>query len=367
MATHFHTLTIAAVQKETPECISVVFQVPEALREAYSFKQGQNITLKTIVNGEEIRRSYSICSSPFDNELRVAIKAMESGRFSTWANSQLKKGDIVEVLPPTGRFFTELDPAHKKHYLAFAAGSGITPILSIIKTTLAIEPHSRFTLIYGNRNRASIIFKEQLEALKNRYMDRFTLHHILSREKTDAPVNHGRIDAEKCQQLEKLVHFTQMDEIFVCGPESMIFSVKEWLEARGIDKKKIHFELFTTPVTGSQARQLAEVTGHPKEGTAQPGEKKSSRVTVKLDGIAFDFDLGYDGQPILDAALQQGADLPFACKGGVCATCRAKLVEGEVEMDINYALEPEEMEQGFILTCQSHPRTDKVVVDFDAR
>ncbi|NII24274.1 phenylacetate-CoA oxygenase/reductase subunit PaaK [Pseudoflavitalea sp. X16] len=363
MATHFHTLTVATVQKETPECISVVFQVPEALQELYNFKQGQNITLKTILNGEELRRSYSICSSPFDKELRVAIKSVETGRFSSWANNQLKKGDLVEVLPPTGRFFTELHPAHKKHYLAFAAGSGITPILSIIKTTLATEPQSRFTLIYGNRNRASIIFKEQLEALKNRYMERFTLHHILSREKTDAPLNHGRIDPEKCRQLEKLINFAQMDEIFLCGPETMIFSVKNWLEEKGMEKKKIHFELFTTPATGSQQPDFKPQAADLKPQTAG----KKSRVTVKLDGIAFDFDLGFDGQPILDAALQQGADLPFACKGGVCATCRAKLVEGQVEMDINYALEPEEMEQGFILTCQSHPRTDKVVVDFDAR
>jgi ring-1,2-phenylacetyl-CoA epoxidase subunit PaaE len=363
LATHFHTLTIAAVQKETPECISVLFQVPEALRETYNFKQGQNITLKTILDGEEVRRSYSICSSPYDNELKVAIKAVEAGKFSSWANLQLKKGDAVDVLPPTGRFFTELNPAHTKHYLAFAAGSGITPVLSIIKATLAIEPNSRFTLIYGNRNRASIIFKEQLEGLKNRYINRFTLHHILSREKTDAAVNHGRIDAEKCQQLEMLVHFSKMDEIFICGPESMIFSVKEWLEAKGIDKKKIHFELFTTPTSGS--KQVA--TSDQQEKAGKTNKKKTSRITVKLDGIAFDFDLAYDGQPILDAALQQGADLPFACKGGVCATCRAKLTEGEVEMDINYALEPEEIEQRFILTCQSHPRTDKVVVDFDAR
>lgn len=363
MATHFHKLTIAAVQKETPECISIVFQVPEALQQAYQFKQGQNITLKTLLNGEEIRRSYSICSSPFDNELRVAIKAVEAGRFSSWANNQLKKGDTVEVLPPSGRFFTELVPVHKKQYLAFAAGSGITPILSIIKATLAAEPQSRFTLVYGNRNRASIIFKEQLEALKNRYMDRFTLHHILSREKTDATVNHGRIDKEKCIQLQKLINMTGMDEVFICGPESMIFSVKEWLEEKGLDKKKIHFELFTTPLTGNQQ----QASGQLQEKTTQTGRQKMSQVTVKLDGIAFDFDLKYDGQAILDAALQQGADLPFACKGGVCATCRAKLVEGQVEMDINYALEPEEIEQGFILTCQSHPRTEKVIVDFDAR
>lgn len=362
MATHFHTLTIAAVQKETPECISVLFDIPEHLRETYQFKQGQNITLRAVIDGQEVRRSYSICGSPVDSELRVAIKAVEAGQFSGWANRQLKKGDTVEVLPPTGRFFTELSPAHHKHYLAVAAGSGITPILSIIKATLAIEPQSRFTLVYGNRNRAAIIFREQLEALKNRYMDRFALHHILSREKTDAAINHGRIDAAKCDQLQPLINLTGMDEIFICGPEPMIFSVKDWLEAKGIDRKKIHFELFSTP---GEARHAGAT--HEKATGPEPSTAKTSQVTVKVDGIAFDFDLKYDGPAILDAALYQGADLPFACKGGVCATCRAKLVSGEVEMDINYALEPEEIAQGFILTCQSHPRTDKVVVDFDVR
>ncbi len=361
MATHFHKLTIRDIRKETAECISVVFDIPEELQEVYRFRHGQNITLKSIVNGEELRRSYSICSSPDDHELRVAIKKMADGRFSSWANDTLKKGDIVEVLPPTGKFYTELDPAQSKSYLAFAAGSGITPILSIIKTTLLTEPHSQFTLVYGNRNRSSIIFKEQLEALKNRYMNRFALYHILSREKTDAAINHGRIDQQKCVELsKKLIDLQQVDEIFVCGPEEMIFAVKDWLEQQGIEKKKVHFELFTTPgqKTGSGPSSTTAKTEH---------AGKTSRITVKLDGIAFDFDLPFNGEPILDAALQQGADLPFACKGGVCATCRAKLVEGRVDMDTNYALEPDELEKGFILTCQSHPRSDKVIVDFDAR
>lgn len=314
-----------------------------------------------LINGEELRRSYSICSSPDDNELRIAIKKMSDGRFSSWANSSLQKGDSLEVLPPTGKFYTELDPAHKKNYLAFAAGSGITPILSIIKTTLATEHGSTFTLVYGNRNRGSIIFKEQLEAIKNRYMNRFAVHHILSREKTDAAINHGRITMEKCQQLgEKLIDIHQVDDIFVCGPEEMIFAVKDWLEANHVDKKKIHFELFTTPgqKTAVSPAQLA---------IKKELEGKTSRITVKLDGIAFDFNLPFDGDSILDAALKQGADLPFACKGGVCATCRAKLMEGSVDMDTNYALEPDEIEKGFVLTCQSHPRSEKVVVDFDAR
>lgn len=361
MATHFHTLTIAAVQKETPECISVLFEVPEHLRDTYQFKQGQNITVKAMIDGEEVRRSYSICGNPVDGELRVAIKAVDAGRFSPWANKQWKKGDTVDVLPPSGRFFTELSPAHHKQYLAIAAGSGITPILSIIKATLAIEPHSTFTLVYGNRNRASIIFREQLEGLKNRYMDRFALHHILSREKTDSVINHGRIDAAKCDQLQKLINLTGMDEVFICGPEAMIFSVKDWFETRGVDKKKVHFELFTTPGDARQTGSAATRTA----ATAATG--KTSRVTVKLDGIAIDFNLPYEAASILDAAMYEGADLPYACKGGVCATCRAKLVTGEVEMDNNYALEPEEIEQGFVLTCQSHPRSPEVVIDFDVR
>lgn len=360
MATHFHSLKIADIRKETPECISVVFDIPESLKESYQFRHGQNITLKTIVNGEELRRSYSICSSPGDKELRIAIKQMQDGRFSTWANATLKKGDILEVLPPTGKFYTELDPANKKHYLAFAAGSGITPILSIIKTTLAIEPESIFTLVYGNRNRGSIIFKEQLEALKNVFMSRFVVHHVLSREKTDADINFGRINAAKCKQLsQKLIDIRAIDDFFICGPEEMIFEVKDWLDAEGIDKKKVHFELFTTPGKKQSSQKSVE------EKAANAG--KMSKVTVKVDGIAFDFDLAYDGDALLDAALKQGADLPFACKGGVCATCRAKVVEGAVSMDNNYALEPDELEGGFVLTCQSHPRSEKVVVDFDAR
>lgn len=360
MATHFHSLTIADIRKETPECISVVFDIPESLKESYQFRHGQNITLKTIVNGEELRRSYSICSSPGDKELRIAIKQMQDGRFSTWANATLKKGDILEVLPPTGKFYTELDPANKKHYLAFAAGSGITPILSIIKTTLAIESESIFTLVYGNRNRGSIIFKEQLEALKNVFMSRFVVHHVLSREKTDADINYGRINAAKCKQLsQKLIDIRAIDDFFICGPEEMIFEVKDWLDAEGIDKKKVHFELFTTPGQKQSSQKSVE------EKAANAG--KMSKVTVKVDGVAFDFDLAYDGDALLDAALKQGADLPFACKGGVCATCRAKMVEGAVSMDNNYALEPDELEGGFVLTCQSHPRSEKVVVDFDAR
>jgi ring-1,2-phenylacetyl-CoA epoxidase subunit PaaE len=271
----------------------------------------------------------------------------------------LQKDQLLDVMPPLGKFFTPLDPVQKKNYVAFVAGSGITPVLSLIKTTLQTELQSSFTLVYGNRNRHSIIFKEELEALKNLYMERFRVIYILSREKTDAPINFGRLDAEKCAVLcSKTIDPATTDEFFICGPEEMIFSVKEQLLHLGVDEKKIHFELFTTPGNHQSAVVYRE---------AAVKTEMKSKITVKLDGISFDFDLGFEGDAILDAALKQGADLPYACKGGVCCTCRAKLIEGEVDMDINYGLEPEEIEQGFILTCQSHPRTEKVVVDFDNR
>ncbi|WP_205512975.1 1,2-phenylacetyl-CoA epoxidase subunit PaaE [Longitalea arenae] len=362
MATHFHPLTIADIRKETPDCVSIAFEVPDDLKATYRFKQGQNLTLRTVINNEEVRRSYSICSCPADNELRVAIKKAPYGKFSVWANNMLKKGDVLEVMPPTGTFFTELDPAHNKKYLAFAAGSGITPLISIIKTTLLTEPGSSFTLVYGNQNRNSIIFKEQLEALKNKFIRRLAVHFLLSREQTDAAIYSGRIDAEKLDQLsEKLINVQGMDEIFVCGPEQMIFTAMNWLQGHGIEKKKIHYELFTTPGEKAEVRTKKPELRKEEEGTPE------SKVTVKLDGIAFDFKLPYDGETILEAALQQGADLPFSCKGGVCSTCKAKLMEGKVDMDTNYALEQEEVDAGYILTCQSHPRTEKVVIDFDIK
>ncbi|MFT3826478.1 MAG: phenylacetate-CoA oxygenase/reductase subunit PaaK [Chitinophagaceae bacterium] len=360
MATHFHRLTITDIRKETPDCISIAFDIPDALKQEYAFTQGQNITLKTIMGGEELRRSYSICSSPLDNELRVAVKKTTMGRFSTWANEQLKKGDVIDVLPPTGKFYTTLQPTQQKSYLAFAAGSGITPVISIIKTTLATEPQSSFTLVYGNRNRSSIIFKEQLEALKNQYTSRLAVHHILSREQTDTPINYGRIDADKCFQLDnKLIQVDKADEIFICGPEEMIFSVKDWLEQKGIDRKKVHFELFTTPGQKAEAVNL--------QVAANKSSDKTSQVSIKLDGVTFDLQIPFNGATILDAALEEGADLPFACKGGVCSTCKARLLEGKVEMDSNYALEDDEVAAGFILTCQSHPRSERIIVDFDVK
>jgi ring-1,2-phenylacetyl-CoA epoxidase subunit PaaE len=357
---HFYLLPVKKIQKETDDCISITFNVPEELKETFRFVQGQNLTIRKQLNGQEIRRNYSICSGVYDNELRVAVKKVDGGLFSTYALENLQAGDILEVMPPSGKFYTPLLPQQQKTYVAFAAGSGITPVLSIIKTTLQTEPRSSFTLVYGNRSKNSIIFKEELEALKDKYMDRFIIHHILSKEKTDAPINSGRIDIAKCEVLfDKLIDIYQTDEFFLCGPEGLIFCVKSFLEEKGISQNHIHFELFTVP--GEKK---------PTAGSSHFTEKETaakSKVSVKMDGILFDFDLAYNTDSILDAALAQGADLPYACKGGVCTTCKARLLEGKVTMDVNWGLEPDELEKGFILTCQSHPETPKVVVDFDSK
>ncbi|CAN5518848.1 phenylacetate-CoA oxygenase/reductase subunit PaaK [soil metagenome] len=359
MSVHFEKVRVKKINRETLDCVSVTFDIPETLSERFAYKHGQHISMRTFINGEEVRRSYSLCSSPLDNEWKVAVKKVDGGVFSSFANDGLQVGDEIELMPPMGHFFCELDAAHKKSYVAFAAGSGITPVLSIIKTVLSTEPHSNFTLVYGNRNRASIIFKEELEALKNKYMKRLSIIYTLSREKTDAAINHGRIDMAKCETLFTKAVDINADEFFLCGPEEMIFAVKDFLEVKAVDKKKIHFELFTT--AGSQKSKT-------KSEKTDTDSNAKSHVTVKLDGIAFDFDMSFNSEDsVLDAATKKGADLPYSCKGGVCCTCKAKLLEGEVTMDVHWGLEPEEVEEGFILTCQSHPVTEKVVIDFDIK
>ncbi len=357
MAIHFHKLNIKDIRRETSDCVSISFDIPRELKADFLFKQGQNITIKSIINKEEIRRSYSICSSPLDKELRVAVKEVSDGAFSSFANHELKETDVLDVLPPTGTFFTEVNITNKKNYVFFAAGSGITPVISIIKTILLSEPGSNVTLVYGNKNVSSIIFKEELEALKDKHMQRIRIYYVLSRERTDAEINYGRIDAEKCKRLSALIDYNAADEFFICGPEEMIFTVKRFLESNKIESNKIHFELFTTPV-----RKNISI-----DTDAKIKKAEGSDITIKSDGRSFNFNLDYESNTILDAALAQGADLPFACKGGVCTTCKAKLVEGKVEMEVNYGLEPDEVIAGFILTCQSHPRSKKVVVDFDSK
>lgn len=357
MTPKFHTLTVRDVRRETADCVSIAFDVPEALRENYAFIPGQYLTLKTDLDGEEVRRSYSICAGPADHELRVAVKKVEGGRFSTFANEVLEVGDQLDVMTPMGNFHTDLDPSHRKQYVAFAAGSGITPIMSIMKSVLTQEPDSQFVLFYGNRGTDSVIFLEAIEGLKNEYLGRLRVHHVLSREVSDSELLSGRITKDKCNAFfNVLLDVHDVDEFFICGPQEMNEDIRDLLLERGIDRKKIHLELFTT-------------------GIADRGKKKQvkkdapdieAQIQITLDGNTFEFPLHAGGDTILDAALKAGADLPFACKGGVCSTCRAKLESGEVDMDINYALEPDEVEAGYILTCQSHPKTERVAVNFDA-
>jgi ring-1,2-phenylacetyl-CoA epoxidase subunit PaaE len=378
---HFIALTIEDVRRETADCVSIAFAIPAELKQLFAYRQGQNITVRTVLGGAEVRRSYSICSSPLDDELRIAVKQVPGGLFSTYVNEQVQPGQVLEVLPPSGKFYTELKPENRKRYLAFVAGSGITPVLGLIKTTLAVEPDSKFTLVYGNRYRPDIIFREELEALKNRYMSRLSLHHILSREQMEIPLQQGRIDVLKCEALcSKLIDLGSTDEIYICGPGEMIFSIKEWLEGQGVERKKIHFELFHPVQKGGDRPEGDGGQGAGKGADADKGQgldsgrgpdkgpgEKTSEVTVRLDGVNHVFELAYEGQSILDAALEEGADLPFACKGGVCCTCRARLTEGKVEMDLNYALEADELAAGFVLTCQSHPRSKRVFIDFDSK
>lgn len=355
MTPKFHTLTIADIRKETEDTVSIAFDIPEELKDDYSFHAGQYLTLRADINGQDTRRSYSLSSAPFETELRVAIKKIENGKFSTFANEQLSVGQFMDVMTPSGNFYVHANLANRKSYVLFAAGSGITPIISIAKTILLLEPKSDVTLFYGNKNFASIIFREEIEALKNKYMDRLRIVHILSRESLGNAIQKGRIDADKIEKLHKafLVN-TEIDEVFVCGPESMVHAVKDTFSKYMKDVKNIHFELFTTADIPKVERQKDD-----SEPTV------ASNVKVIIDGDTIELALDSDGESILDAAFNAGGDLPFACKGGVCCTCKAKILEGTAKMDINYALEPDEVEAGYILTCQAHPTSKTLTVSFD--
>lgn len=358
MSAHFHPVKVKEVKKETEDCVSVAFEIPDELKKDFAYQPGQYVNVRAFIHGKEERRSFSLCSSPMNNEWRIAIKKVPGGIFSAYAMDQLKAGDTIDLMPPMGKFTIPLDPSHYNNYVAIAAGSGITPVISIIKSVLAIEQNSSISLVYGNRNRQSIIFLEELEAMKNKYMDRFNLIHILSREITDATINTGRIDAQKCDLLFGRSIELNADAFLICGPSDMIFCIRDYLVSRGIDEKKIHFELFTTP--GIEHAII-------KQKPLVKLNELQSNVLIKIDGGSINFQLNFDGETVLDAALQQGANVPYSCKSGVCTTCRAKLIEGSVEMEVNYGLEPEEVEKGFILTCQSHPTSGKVVIDFDAK
>ncbi len=357
MSLHFKKIRVREVRKETANCVSIAFDIPAEIAAEFAYQAGQYLTVRAFINGEDVRRSYSLCSSPLQNEWRVAVKKAEGGIFSTFANEQLKAGDLLDLMPPLGNFFTQLHPSNHKHYIGIAAGSGITPVISIIRTVLLTEPDSSFTLVYGNRNRHSIIFKQELEALKNKYINRFGIINILSREMTDAAINHGRINAEKCSYLFEKALNIKADEFFICGPEEMTLDIKEFLKGQGVNEEKIHIELFNT---GNERKKT-------KGEKFKADEEPASKITIKQDGSYFDFDLAFDDEAILDAALHHGADPPYSCKSGVCCTCKAKLLEGEVEMEVCYGLEPGEIKEGYILTCQSHPKTPKVVLDFDVK
>jgi ring-1,2-phenylacetyl-CoA epoxidase subunit PaaE len=353
----FHPIKVADIYRDTEDCSVISFEVPPALSEQYRYTQGQHLTLRTQIDGEDVRRSYSLCSSPDEGVWKVAVKQLEGGLFSTWVNKHLKSGDYLQVMTPEGKFSAESTPNTCKNYLAFAAGSGITPILSMIKTHLGREAKSTFRLFYLNRNVKSIIFKEEIEALKNKYLERFEVYYFLTKEHRDIPLFNGRFTEEKIQTAAKhLFKPQEIDEVFLCGPESMIFLIRDELQKAGIQADKIHFELFTSGNTEESKKRIREVLEKKVDGT---------EVTVIDGGKEFHFIMSNDFDNILDGALSAGADLPFACKGGVCSTCRCRIVEGSAEMKINYALEEEDLKKGIILSCQAVPTSEKLTVDFD--
>ena len=359
MSTHFHSLRVKSITPDTDEAVIVSFDVPSALKNDFAFTQGQHLTLRTLLNGKEERRSYSICSGVDDGELRIGVRHVTGGVMSSWLNQSLKTDDSIDVLPPEGRFFVPIDPTQARHYLGIAGGSGITPILAIMKTVLAREPLSQFTLIYGNRRQASTMFKEELEDLKNRYLTRLTLHTVFSQEHMDSPLNSGRLTQAKLGEfLGPLIQPQQLDHVFVCGPHGFNDEADAALLAAGVPAEHIHIERFGVPVDAS---------GGAAKPAAQPGDAPQAIVQIIRDGLSREIEFRTEHGNVLDAAAAAGLEVPYSCKSGVCCTCRAKLIEGKVRMDRNFALEPHEVAAGFVLTCQAHPLTERVVISFDER
>lgn len=362
--TRLYPLTISSIRAETETAICVTFDIPDDLKETFSFIQGQFLTLTTNIDGEEVRRSYSICSGVHDDAPQVGIKRVRNGRFSNYANDHFKVGDTIQVMPPQGSFHTKLNSKNQKNYMCIAAGSGITPILSIIKTILLEEPKSTVTLIYGNRRSNSMMFKEGLSFVKNRYMNRFQWVNIMNSEDQGADVLNGIIDNKKGAALvrARLIDIKNTDDVFICGPEAMMSEVSRGFREQGFQDSSIHYELFANSSEDSQT-----ILEKNQQRIAEYGESKLSKVTVISDARAIQFDLAAVGENILDAGMHNGVDLPYACKAGVCSTCKAKLVKGKVDMDITHGLEQHEIDAGYILTCQAHPVSDEVIVDFDQR
>lgn len=354
----FYSLKVSSVAKNTRDAVVVTFEVPESLQPKFDFRPGQYLTLRTRIDGHELRRSYSICAAPGDGHLRVAIKRLNDGAFSTWANAQLQTGQLLDVMPPDGHFTVDFNASDARHYVAFAVGSGITPILSLIKTALETESDSRFTLFFGNRASSAVLFREEIEDLKNRFMSRFSLIYIMSREQQDIELFNGRLDGPKVDQLlTQWVDPSGIDVAFVCGPQDMTESVTQALQDKGLDKSQIKFELFGSP-KGPRALR----TG--REAPKAPGAEMCT-VTIVQDGMTRTINIEKNKDSLVDSALARGIELPYSCKGGVCSTCRCKVIEGEVDMDANFALEDYEVERGFILSCQSFPVSDTLRIDFD--
>ncbi len=354
---HFHPLRVQAVDPDTDDAVVVAFDVPDSLRQSFCFQPGQYLTLRHEVGGQDLRRSYSICAAAGEG-LRVGVRRVEGGAFSTWLHTSLRPGQSIEVMEPQGRFGAAIAAApagRPMHVLGIAGGSGITPILSILKTLLARQDGTRFTLLYGNRNAASTMFKEELEDLKNRYLTRLSLHPVFSREQVDSPLNTGRLDRDKVAAFLRLAG--PVDHAFVCGPHALNDEAEAALLQAGLAPDRIHVERFGVPPA------VAAAVSH----APQAGDATTARVSVVRDGLTREVAFTAQDESILAAASRAGLDVPFSCKSGVCATCRAKLVEGRVRMDRNFALEKADLDAGFILTCQSHPLTERVVVSFDER
>lgn len=353
----FHKLKIAEVRRETPDAVSIRFEIPASLKDAFAFKAGQHLTLRTELNGEDLRRNYSVCMAPHENEIRIAVKQTPGGRFSTWANGELKPGALIDVLPPLGRFVAPATGAGNLQYVALAGGSGITPVISILKAVLNESPRARFTLLYGNRDSASIMFLEELAGLKNRFLDRLEVYHFLENEAEEIELFNGRLDADKCQEVfSTLVDVANTDAFFICGPGPMMDAAESALVARGVAPGRIFIERFTTGATSAAQLARDEALQQKAQGT---------QITVTLDGrrskIAFDAEKGN----ILESVQAAGLPAPYACKGGVCSTCRARLLSGTVTMKKNYGLTEEEVAEGYILTCQAVPSSDSVALSYD--
>ena len=359
MAQHFHSLEIRDVIRETADCISVSFNVPEALRETFAYRAGQYLTLRAQVGDRELRRSYSLCSAPHEREWRVAIKRVDGGMFSQWAHMLLRAGDSIDVLPPDGHFVYEPQADRARHIVLLAAGSGITPVFSILKTALEQEPQSRVTLVFGNRRVKDIIFREPIEDLRDKYLARFQLIHTLTAEVQEAPIANGRVDGAKIASLiPSLVDPKKVDEVYLCGPGAMIEAAASACVEAGVPAARIHKEIFGVPGASIHAALRSQPATDSVDG---------AWVSVIADGIERPLRVGFKGDSVLEVVLASGIDVPYACKAGVCCTCRAQVLEGEVRMDANYTLEQHEVDRGFVLTCQAHPVTEKVRISYDAR